>query len=82
MKYKCLTKNMEVINADDIVLKELNLGDILEIKDGRCYKVIKRQFFQISENLVRCELIVKEVSNYKIEYLRKNPRGELYENYC
>jgi len=51
-------------------LKELRLGDILEIKDGTCYKVIKRQLFQISETLIRCELIVKEVGNYKIKYIR------------
>ena len=70
MKYRCITKNMEVIQADDVVLKELRLGDILEIKDGTCYKVIKRQLFQISETLIRCELIVKEVGNYKIKYIR------------
>lgn len=82
MKYRCITKDMQVINVDDIILKELRLGDILETRDGYCYKVIKRQFYQISETLVRCELVVKEVSNYKIKYLRKNSRGDLYENYC
>ena len=66
IKYRCLTKDMKLINADEIVLKELHLGDILETQDGLCYKVIKRQLFQIAEDLVRCELIVKEVSNYKI----------------
>ena len=66
IKYRCLTKDMKLINADDIVLRELHLGDILETQDGLCYKVIKRQLFQISEDLIRCELIVKEVSNYKI----------------
>ena len=70
MKYRCITKNMEIIQVDDVILKELRLGDILEIKDGTCYKVIKRQLFQVSENLIRCELIVKEVRNYKIKYIR------------
>ena len=74
MKYRCITKDMQVINADDIILKELQLGDILETKDGYCYKVIKRQFYQISETLVRCELVVKEVSNYKIKYLSKKSK--------
>jgi hypothetical protein len=74
MKYRCITKNMEIINVDDVVLKELHVGDILETRDGDCYKVLKRQLFQIDETLVRCELIVKKVSNYKILYIRKNSK--------
>lgn len=71
IKYRCVTKDMKLINADEIILKELHLGDILETQDGLCYKVIKRQLFQIAEDLVRCELIVKEVSNYKISNFNK-----------
>ena len=74
-EYTCMTKdgkNLNILNVNDIVLKELKVGDILETHEGYCYKVIKRQFKQIDETKITCDLLVKEVSNFKILFMKKD----------
>lgn len=67
IEYRCYTKNVGIIMADDVILKELRLGDIMLTKDGCRYKVIERELYQIDETLIRCNLTVKKVGCYKIE---------------
>ena len=74
-EYTCMTKdgkNLNILKVDDIILKELKVDDILETNDGYCYKVIKRQFKQIDETKITCDLLVKEVRNFKILFMKKD----------